>query len=86
MRSTAMELNELYDERNNAKAVGFKISKAAVVDKTGDVWYRVRCYATSYREQVQRVLAEWKHKCEGNQIIADVDWGSEMTVTSSDAN
>ena len=86
MQSTAMELNELYDELNNAKLVGFKISKAAVADEAGDVWYGVRCYATAYREQVQRVLAVWKHNCEGDRIIADVDWGSELTVMSCDAN
>ena len=91
IQSTAMELNELYSELNNAKTVGFKLSKTAVADEAGDVWYGVRCYATTYREQVQRVLTEWKHRCQdpddhGNRIIADVDYGSEMTVTSSDAN
>ena len=86
MQSTAMELNELYSELHNAKAVGFKLTKASVADEAGDVWYGVRCYATAYREQVQRVLTEWKRKSDKHRIVADVDWGSEMTVTSERAN
>lgn len=72
LNSTAMELNELYGELDNAKTVGVKLSKAAVADETGDVWYGVRCYIAAYKEQVQRVLTEWS--CEARAARVLTEW------------
>lgn len=67
-----MELNELYDELEHAKAVGFRLSKAAVADETGDVWYGVRCYIAAYKEQARRVLTEWS--CEARAARVLTEW------------
>ena len=69
LNSTAMELNELYDELEHAKPVGFRLSKAAVADETGDVWYGVRCYIAAYKEQVQRVLTEWSCAARASHVL-----------------
>ena len=66
----AMELNELYDELEHAKAVGFRLSKEAVADETGDVWYGVRCYVAAYKEQARRVLTEWSCEARAARVLA----------------
>ena len=84
-RGVVSELNELYAEMERTNALGFKLTKAAVADEAGDVWYGVRAYAQAWKEQSKRALSRWRNnlmaaRLQHQRITAPDRWSAAMPI------